>query len=267
MYGYSIGHIGQSITYGFISTYLVVYLTDGVGLSSSTAATISALALIVEFFVGMIVGNASDNCTSKMGRRRPFMMTAGIFIIPIMAMLFHIFDFGSSFNFAYYLLFAILFRVCFASWEITNAAFGAEIALGYDERTKLRTISRVCSVFGNGVAYVLPVYMLELFDTKEAAWEITGVLVAAVASVSWFTSVIVNRGRGVILTERLEEKGKGLGFLSVARNYLELLKLKSARILVLYKVGFTCSYALINVALMYYMEYSAGLSNNFKTYV
>ena len=74
MLGYGISTIGMGTSYNFMSAYLVVFLTNCVGLSGSVAGAISSIALVVEACFGTMVGNWSDNCTSNMGRRRPFMM-------------------------------------------------------------------------------------------------------------------------------------------------------------------------------------------------
>lgn len=86
MLGYGIGYIGQASVYNLLAAYFVVFLTNCVGLSSAMAGTIMSFALIVEVIAGMIVGNLSDNCTSLMGKRRPFILTAAL-LMPIIMVL------------------------------------------------------------------------------------------------------------------------------------------------------------------------------------
>ncbi len=264
---YGIGYLGQGASYGFMSTYFVVFLTDSVMLSSSQAAAISSLALLFEVFMGMLVGNLSDSCTSRMGRRRPFMLAAGIAILPIMACLFATVSFGAAGKIFYYLVFAMLFRVFFSTFEIPNQAFGAELASGYDERTRLRTATRFFSVIGNGVGYLLPLAVLEIYGKDvSGGWHMTGILVGAICLFSWIFSVIANRGNGVIL--RPEDKVKhGNRLKEIAVNYSELIKLRTGKLVVFYKAAFTCCYALFNVATIYYLKYSAGLDNKFMSYM
>lgn len=54
--GYGFGALGQGASYYFISSYFVVFLTNCVGFSSSTAGTISSLAMVVEVIAGMSWG-------------------------------------------------------------------------------------------------------------------------------------------------------------------------------------------------------------------
>ena len=267
VHGYGVGYIGQGAAYGFMSTYFVLFLTNNVMLSSSMAAAISSAALLLEVFMGMLVGNMSDSCTSKMGRRRPFMMAAGIAIFPIMFALFRKVSFGGAGLIAYYLVFAMLFRVFFSTFEIPNQAFGAELASGYDERTKLRTSTRIFSIVGNGLGYLLPLGVLALFgDNAGGGWWATGSLIGLISMASWLFSVAANKGKGVILKPEEAVKHPNRAG-EIIKNYGELVKLRTGKLAVLYKTAFSCAYSLFNVATIYYLKYSAGFDNRFTSYM
>lgn len=267
MHTYGIGYIGQGAVYGFMSTYFVLFLTNSIMLSSSVAAAISSSALLLEVFMGMLVGNMSDSCTSKMGRRRPFMMAAGIAIFPIMFALFRKVSFGGAGMIVYYLIFAMLFRVIFSTWEIPNQAFGAELASGYDDRTRLRTSTRFFSVVGNGLGYLLPLGVLALFgDNVSGGWWATGIIMGVITMISWLISVAANKGKGVILKPEDAVKHPNRAG-EIVRNYSELVRLKTGKLTVLYKTAFTCAYALYNVASIYYLKYSAGFDSRFTSYM
>ena len=62
MIGYGIGYIGMGTSYNFMSAYFVMYMTNCVGVSGSLAGTITSTALVIEVFMGMIVGNLSEFC-------------------------------------------------------------------------------------------------------------------------------------------------------------------------------------------------------------
>ena len=266
-YKYGIGFIGQGASYIFMSTYFVLFLTNSVQMNPSAAAAISSAALLFEVLAGMLIGNASDNCTSKMGRRRPFMLVAGIAILPIMTLLFRTVGFDGPLRVIYYLILAMLFRVVFSTFEIPNQAFGAELASGYDDRTLLRTITRAVSIAGNGVGYLLPLGILALYGADvKGGWWMTGTIVGIITCLGWTLSSILNRGKGVVLNkEDVQKRGNPVG--EIFKNYLELVKLKTGKIGVMYKTAFTCALALFNVATIYYLKYSAHLDNKYMSYM
>ena len=109
MYRYGVGYIGQASSYNFMSAYFVVFLTNCVGISSSIAGTISSVALMVEVVGGMIFGNLSDSCRSKMGKRRPFMLIAGIVLPIILILISYTLHASAITTFIYYMFFAVLF--------------------------------------------------------------------------------------------------------------------------------------------------------------
>lgn len=267
MVRYGIGYIGQGSSYNFMSAYFVLFLTNCVGLNAALAGGISSAALLVEVVMGMIVGNLSDNCTSKMGRRRPFMLFAACGVPPVMVLITTTIHASTAVTVIYYLVLASLFRVFFSCFEIPNNAFGAEIALGYDERTKLRTVTRAISIIGNAVGYILPLVILEIFkDNNVLGWQMSGLLMALTSGVFWVLAVYLTRGKGVILDKSVRSEKKHL-LKSILHNYIELCKLKAMRILMIYKAGFSCAFALYNVGTLYYLQNCLGLGNKYSSYM
>lgn len=264
IFGYGLGALGTGAAYYFMSAYFVVFLTNCVGLNSTIATTISSVALMVEFIAGMIVGNLSDGCTSKLGRRRPFMLAAAFAMVPILILVLHTIEAPYGVTVAYYLVFAILFRVFFSSSEIPYNALGSEIATGYDERTRIRTISRIFSIAGNAIGYVMPLVVLDIFSGREkAGWQVMGVILAATCFVSWVICVSTIKEE----TAGKKKKKKANVLKQIFLNYRELIKLKTMKMLILYKTAFSCAFSLINVGTLYFLQYNLGLDNRYSSYI
>lgn len=267
MVGYGIGYIAQGSTYNFMGAYFVIFLTNSVGLDSAMAAAITSIALLAEVISGMIVGNLSDNCKLTIGRRRPFILAAAICMPVIIVLLMRTIEGSTVVKFIYYLVLSVLFRTAFSTFEIPNNAFGAEIASGYDERTRLRTISRAFSIVGNAVGYVLPLWILDLFPANAGkGWQTIGCIVGAVAFCSWIASFHLTKDKdspasGVFATGSRDMVRR------IFRNYAQLCRLRAMRLLMVYKAGFSCAFALFNVATIYYLQYSLGLGNRYSSYM
>lgn len=285
MIGYGIGYVGQGSTYNFMGSYFVIFLTNSAGMGSAMAGTITSIALLAEVLTGMIVGNLSDHCKSSMGKRRPFVLISACSMPIIMLLIMRTIGGSIELKFAYYLILSILFRLSFATFEIPNNAFGAEIASGYDERTRLRTASRAFSIIGNTLGYVMPLWVLELFPTDESAgWQTIGLIISVVAFGSWFGSFLLTKKKAMEIMEEERkavqtektvkqqggnrmESGKESLIKDIFSNYLELCRLKTMRLLIIYKAAFGCAFALFNVATIYYLRYSLGLDNRYSSYM
>lgn len=265
MIGYGIGYIGQGSTYNFMAAYFVVFLTNSVGLSAGVAGTITSIALLVEVIAGMIVGNLSDNCTSPMGKRRPFLLVAAIIMPIVMILVTRTIEADDSVKLVYYLVLSVLFRLAFSIFEIPNNAFGAEIATDYDERTRLRTMSRVFSIIGNTLGYVMPLWILDFFPTNQAmGWQVNGIIIAIFCFVSWMFAVVITKGKSAPAKQRVEKNNV---LKDIAINYFQLSKLKTMRMLIVYKAAFACAFGLFNIGTLYYLKYCLGLDNRYSSYM
>lgn len=263
IFGYGLGSLGQGAVYYFMSAYFVVFLTNSVGLSAAVAGTISSVALMVEVVTGMIVGNLSDRCGFKLGKRRTFMLLAGIAMLPIMLFMLRTLEGPENIKVLYYLVFAVLFRMFFSCYEIPYNAMGAEIVSDYDERTRLRTIARVFSITGNAVGYILPLVILDMFVTAEDGWNTIGIMLALVCSLTWIFSVVFTKEPKYDVVH----SSKKNVLKEIAINYYELFKLKTMRMLIVYKAAFSCAFSLCNVGTLYFLQYNLGLDNRYSSYI
>jgi len=171
--------------------------------------------------------------------------------------------------FAYYLVFAALFRLFFSTFEIPNQALGAELVRGYDERTWLRTIQRLFSVCGNGLGYIVPLLFFSVYgNDSPKGWRIIGLTFGLITAASMISSAILNKAgdpdnRALPVHEAAAEAPSGSQkkrghIMEIIYNYSELMKIKPVRLMVLYKSCFTCGYGLYNVCTVYYLTYAAG---------
>lgn len=275
LYSYAIGYTGQGVTYNYMSAYFVIFLTNCVGLGSTVAGTIASVALFFEVAAGIIVGNLSDNCQSKLGRRRPFLLVSAICMPVLMILLSQtvgesgvgIFESSQKTAVIYYLLLSIFFRIIFSTFEIPNNAFGAEIATGYDERTRLRTITRIFSITGNAMGYVMPLIALNQFqENQQKGWQMIGLIMAITTIISWFGEYLMTGILKLDNPKQNSQKGNKSGR-NILINYYELLKLRPMRLLMVYKAAFACAFAVFNVATIYYLKYNLGLKNDISMYI
>ena len=261
--GYGIGALGCGASYYFMSAYFVLFLTNSVGLSASIAGTISSIALMVEVVTGIASGNLSDRCNSKFGKRRPFMLASAIAMLPILVLILRTIDASTPVKVAYYLFFSILFRISFSNFEIPYNAMGAEIITDYDARTRLRTIARAVSIVGNAIGYVAPLLILDAFVDQEFAWSLIGIILAVSCSGTWLLSVFLTKEPHF---EHVEQKKKNI-IAGIFKSYTELFKLKPMKQLIIYKIAFSCAFALINVATLYFLQYNLGLDEKYSSYM
>lgn len=260
MVGYGVGYVGQSLSYTIVSAYFGFFMTTCVGIGASQAGSIMSVALCLEACAGMILGNLSDNCICRLGRRRPFVLCTSILLPLLTLLLFHTVRGPKWLLLGYYTLVAVLFRISFSAFEIPYTAFGAEVVKDYDQRTWLRTMTRVFSIVGGCIANVLPLRMLSRFrDTPATAWRMTAMLTAVCIFLSFQSSFFLTKEDRYIPVQTCE-RGRSGGLRSIARSYRSIYKIRAMRILLVYKIAFTVIDAVYGVATTYYLIYCIGVS-------
>ena len=78
--------------------------------------------------------------------------------------------------------------------------------------------------------------------------------------------MVLTRNRSLVLDKSQVIRKKNM-LRSIMKNYIDLLKLKAMRTLIVYKAGFACAFALYNVGTLYYLQYCLGLSNTYSSYM
>lgn len=69
--GYGSGDIAGNVVYAFLTFFVMIYLTDTVGLNSGIVGTLMAVAKIFDGFSDVIFGSLIDKTKTKMGKARP----------------------------------------------------------------------------------------------------------------------------------------------------------------------------------------------------
>lgn len=75
---YGVGSIAFGVKDNGFAYFLQFFYTQVVGLPSATVGLAILIALILDAFIGPLVGQASDNLRTRWGRRHPFMYAAAL---------------------------------------------------------------------------------------------------------------------------------------------------------------------------------------------
>ena len=91
MVGYGSGDVAGNVVYAFLSSFVMIYLTNTVGLNAGIVGTIIAVSKIFDGITDVFFGTMIDKTKSKMGKARPWMFWGffgcaltlfGVFAIP-----------------------------------------------------------------------------------------------------------------------------------------------------------------------------------------
>ena len=89
--GYGSGDIAGNVVYAFLSSFVMIYLTNTIGLNSGIVGTLIAVSKLFDGITDIFFGTMIDRTKSKMGKARPWMFYGffgcaitlyGVFAIP-----------------------------------------------------------------------------------------------------------------------------------------------------------------------------------------
>ena len=172
--------LGSFIRVGenLIGFYLLFYLTTEVGLPAGTAGLISGASVLLGAVLSPVIGVISDRLRSRWGRRRPFLLVAGIPTMALLALLFTKVDFGAATT-TYYYVVAIAYIICYYCFLVPYDALGAVLTEDPSRRATIRAICTAALYLSVLVGGTLVLQLQTLFAStmgSAAAWTTAVVL-------------------------------------------------------------------------------------------
>ena len=174
--GYMMGDFGCNMSFQLVSSYAMIYFTQGMGLTLGSWAVIVVLAKIFDAINDPIIGALVDRRKpSKSGKFRPWifygsfaiLLTTTLFFIDIRALSYGL-------RFAYCLTMYCLWSIAYTA---TNVPYGSLNAVLTDDIAQRASLSSLRSI-GAGLA-VLPIMILMpklIYGEKDAATGISPIL-------------------------------------------------------------------------------------------
>lgn len=80
--GYGSGDIAGNVVYAFLTSFVMIYLTDTIGLNAGIVGTLIAVSKLFDGVSDIFFGSMIDRTKSKMGKARPWMLNNLVLIDP-----------------------------------------------------------------------------------------------------------------------------------------------------------------------------------------
>lgn len=259
--GYGFASAADSTSYNFAFMFLLYFLTTTAGVNPAIAGTIMMTATLLDAVMAPIIGHLSDNCMSKYGRRRPFILAGGLVLSLVVILLFTNVPFEGTSKIAYYMILSIVFWISYSSWYVPYTAFGAEIAVDYDSRTRLRVPASIFNGLGNLLGMSAPMVILAAFMaggmSRDNAWTCVAAMVGVVVLITILLTWKMTKGKELRPTDEELKKQKEQGLLT---TYLKVIRLKPYKFLALGCIFFMAAYTLMMTDMIYYITCVMQLS-------
>lgn len=269
--GYGMTDIMGGGAFTVIGAWLLFFYTTFVGLSPVEAASIVAIARIVDAIVSLFMGSFTDHFYKnyfgkKFGRRRFFLLLGA----PLMLVYSLLWLNGMSYGFylSVYLAFEIIAAMVLIPWE----TLPSEMTKDFNARTKLSTCRMFLSASGTFLATFIPGLLIGYFGEHNAnAYLINGVIFAVLFMVCVFISWKVTWERELTpdMLAQLETKTRNTtfsqkvcAFTRLFKEYGSTLRIRAFRKhLAIYLLSFTGK-DVYNTVFVFFCVYCLNVSSS-----
>ncbi|MBQ8622203.1 MAG: MFS transporter, partial [Oscillospiraceae bacterium] len=184
--GYGSGDIAGNVVYAFLTFFIMIYLTDTIGLNPGIVGTLMALAKIFDGISDIIFGALIDKTHTKMGKARPWMLWAyfgcgaclfACFAIPT--------SWGKVAQYAFFFIFYVMLNAVF--YTANNIAYSALTALvtrNENERVQLGSLRFVFAFTTSTIIQAVTFGLVEHFGNDAAAWKIVALIYVVIGIIS-----------------------------------------------------------------------------------
>ncbi|WP_260864462.1 MFS transporter [Citrobacter sp. Marseille-Q6884] len=269
--GYGMTDIMGGGAFTVIGAWLLFFYTTFVGLSPVEAASIVAIARIVDAIVSLFMGSFTDHfyknaLGKRFGRRRFFLLIGA----PLMLVYTLLWMTGMNFWFylAVYLAFEIIAAMVLIPWE----TLPSEMTKDFNARTKLSTCRMFLSASGTFLATFIPGLLIGHFGEHDPnAYFINGVVFAVLFMICVFISWKVTWERDLTpeMLEELERSSQPTTFTEkvamvgrLFKEYGSTLKVRAFRKhLAIYLLSFTAK-DVYNTVFVFFCVYCLNVSSS-----
>ena len=191
MVGYGSGDIAGNVVYAFLTSFVMIYLTNTIGLNAGIVGTLIAVSKLLDGVTDVFFGTMIDRTKSKMGKARPWMFYAffgcavalfAIFAIPT--------DMGQFAQYAWFFIaYTLLNAVFYTANNIAYSALTSLVTKNSSERVKMGSFRFIFAFSTSLLIQTITVSAVERLGNDAAAWRTVACVYCIIGVISNTLSV------------------------------------------------------------------------------
>ena len=180
--GYGCGDIGGNAIYAFLTSFVMIFLTDKVGLDPGIVGILMAVARVLDGISDICFGALIDRTKTKMGKARPWMFWGYFGNVITLIMIFAIPEsLGDTAKYAYFFIaYTLLNAVFYTANNIAYSSLTALITRNNSERVQIGSIRFIFSFATSMVIQSVTVGAVAMMGNGAAAWRNIAIIYSVV---------------------------------------------------------------------------------------
>lgn len=186
MVGYGSGDIAGNVVYALLTSFVMIYLTNTVGLKAGIVGTFIAVSKIFDGFTDVFIGSMIDKTKSRMGKARPWMLW-GFFGCAIT--LFAVFaiptSLGKTAQYAWFFIaYTLLNAVFYTANNIAYSALTALVTKNSKERVQMGSFRFIFAFSTSLLIQTITVGAVDALGGGAAGWRTMAIIYCIVGIIT-----------------------------------------------------------------------------------
>lgn len=199
--GYGSGDIAGNVVYAFLTSFVMVYLTDTIGLASGIVGTLIAASKLFDGFTDVFFGSLIDKTHTKLGKARPWMIYGYIGCALTLVAVFAIpTSWGRTAQYAWFFIaYTLLNGVFYTANNIAYSALTSLVTKNSKERVQMGSYRFIFAFSTSLIIQSITVAFVDVCGGGAAAWRFVAIIYALIG-------LVVNTISGLSVKELPEKE-------------------------------------------------------------
>ncbi len=178
--GYGSGDIAGNVVYAFLSSFVMIYLTNTIGLSAGIVGSLIAVSKLFDGFTDIFFGSMIDKTHSKLGKARPWMLYGYIGCAITLAAIFAIpTSLGSTAQYTWFFIaYTLLNGVFYTANNIAYSALTSLVTKNSKERVQMGSYRFIFAFSTSLLIQSVTIGLVAQFGGGAAAWRTVAIIYA-----------------------------------------------------------------------------------------
>ncbi len=222
--GYGSGDIAGNVVYAFLSAFVMIYLTNCVGLNAGIVGTLIAVSKLMDGVTDVFFGTMIDRTKTKLGKARPWMLYGYIGCAVTLAAIFAIPEsLGETAQYAWFFIaYTLLNAVFYTANNIAYSALTSLITKNSKERVEMGSLRFIFAFSTSLLIQSVTLYFVQAAGGGMKGWRTVAIIYSIIG-------LVINTISALSVKELSEEELREGEEIDAAEEKITLLE--SAKLL------------------------------------
>ena len=180
--GYGSGDIAGNVVYALLSAFVMIYLTNIVGLKAGVVGTLIAASKLMDGVTDVFFGTMIDRTRTKMGKARPWMLYGYVGCAVTLAAIFAIPEsLGETAQYAWFFIaYTMLNAVFYTANNIAYSALTSLITKNSKERVEMGSLRFIFAFSTSLLIQSVTLYFVQLAGGGMKGWRMVAIIYAII---------------------------------------------------------------------------------------